>query len=262
MKKTDIFNDSALVTDENANVSGKMDYYVYALLSPQDNIIFYIGKGKNGRIMDHVEEAKRNLQKQNVRSDKVEKILSILLDKKQVKFVILRSGLSEQAAYQLEGMMIDFLTCKDYDFSKIAELKNIQSGHNDDTNGMMTFDDMQRIANAKPAQILDNEHLLAISINGSFFKTGRNVYKAVRSSWKIDIKHAQNANYVLAVFQGVIVGIYKNMKWYKANQPNSNAPARYEFTADEVTVGDVYNRLYYRIWELGYGNGNPIRYNY
>ena len=37
-------------------VKQKLGYYVYALVDPRDNKIFYIGKGINNRIFQHEEK--------------------------------------------------------------------------------------------------------------------------------------------------------------------------------------------------------------
>ena len=247
-------------TTVEATVDEKLEYYVYALLDPTDNVIFYVGKGKNGRIVDHIKEAKAALKSQRKQSKKVERILKVLTDLGQIKFLILRSGLSEKNAYEVEGTMIDFLMNKDYDFSRIADLQNVQGGHHNDTNGMMTFDDMQRIVSSEPAIINDGEKILAISINSSYFPSKRDVYAAVRSCWHVDVKHAQRARYIATVFQGVIVGLYENAHWQEVMP--SETPSRYEFNADQVEDQDVKDRLLYHKWMLGFGSGNPIRYNY
>ena len=245
--------------DTESAIDEKLEYYVYALLDP-DNVIFYIGKGKNGRIIDHIKEAEAALKNQSKRSEKVERILKILSDGYQVKFLMLRSGLSEKNAYEVEGMMIDFLTNQDFGFSHIADLQNVQNGHHNDINGMMNFDDMQRIVSAQPAIIKDGEKIMAISINASYFPNKRNVYAAVRYCWHVDVKHAQRARYIAAVFQGVIVGLYENAQWHEVIPHET--PSRYEFNANEVESQDVKGRLLYHKWTLDFGSGNPIRYNY
>lgn len=259
MVKKETFNDSATVTT-NANIPLQANYYVYALLDPQNNEIFYIGKGKNGRIMDHVAEAKKAMSGIVNPSNKVKRIISILNNQNTCpKFVVLRSGLSEETAYEVEGMMIDFLTCTDYDFCGIADLQNIQSGHHNDTNGIQTLDDLRRVMNATDCVILDDEKILAISINQTYFSTHRNVYQAVRSCWYINLQRARRADYVVAVFQGVIVGVYEHVIWSPVTKMS---PVRHEFTATPVTNQVVLNRLLYKKWTLGFGSGCPIRYTY
>ena len=260
MAKQDVFNDAACIENTTFAIPQQTEYYVYALLDPQNNEIFYIGKGKNGRIMDHIAEAKRAISSITEPNAKVQRIIDILNKQKECpKFVILRSGLTEETAYQVEGVMIDFLNCKDYNFNGVADLQNIQSGHHDDTNGIQTLDDLRRLINAKEYIIKENEKILAISINQSFFLRHRNVDQAVRSSWHINLQRAKRAQYIVAIFQGVIVGVYENAVW---SPVKASFPTRYEFTATKVTTQSVQKRMYYHKWPLKFGSGNPIRYTY
>ena len=41
----------------NQNVKEAIAYYVYALVDPRDQKIFYIGKGKDNRVFQHAEAA-------------------------------------------------------------------------------------------------------------------------------------------------------------------------------------------------------------
>lgn len=243
----------------NGPITDKANYYVYALLDPANNEIFYIGKGKNQRVVDHIKEALNCYQKMTNPSAKVQRILSILQNQQTLpKFIFLRTGLTEQAAYELEGMMIDFLLkYKWFNFLKIADLTNIQNGHHNDVNGIKDMDDLRRILLAEDAVINKTDKILAISINNSYFLANKNVYDAVRSSWSVDVRRANRADYVVAVYQGVIIGVFENVKWTKV--ANSD---RHEFTATQVTDPGILNRLYYHKWTLGFGSGQPLRYNY
>jgi hypothetical protein len=75
-------------------------YYVYTLAYP-DGTVFYVGKGKNDRLKQHVTEAKRG-----VRSPKCDVIRQILSKGGRVKTEVVQSGLTNEEAINLEIQLI------------------------------------------------------------------------------------------------------------------------------------------------------------
>ncbi len=55
-----------------------LKHYVYELVDPMDNIVFYVGKGKDNRMYDHVKKVKSNSNNQsNVnKNNKIREILN------------------------------------------------------------------------------------------------------------------------------------------------------------------------------------------
>ena len=90
----------------NQHTIEALAYYVYALVDPRDNRIFYIGKGKGNRVFQH---AKDSLN-EDYQSLKLDIIRSILSEGKEVGLYILRHNLNEETAYIVESVLIDMLT--------------------------------------------------------------------------------------------------------------------------------------------------------
>ena len=176
--------------------------------------------------------------------------------------VFLRTGLSESTAYEVEGMMIDFLKWKDYKFVQNADVKNIQNGHHNDTNGIKNLLGSEILTVKDDINILEGERVMAISINESYFKRFGDVYQSVRYCWHISPNRARKAKYILAVLFGVVVGVYENAKWQKAMNRPQGQPDRYEFDAQAVKDPKVLSRFYLKRNTLLFGSGFPIRYNY
>lgn len=105
------------------SVKEAIKYYVYALVDPRDNQIFYIGKGKGNRVFQHAEDACND----NDSSLKFDTIRSIIHEGKKVEYYILRHNLSEDEAYLIESTLIDMLTYPK--FNKKNQLTNISAGH-------------------------------------------------------------------------------------------------------------------------------------
>lgn len=84
----------------------ELGYYVYSLTDPRNNKIFYIGKGCGNRVFQHCEAA---LQ-ENEESLKLNLIREIIYSGAEVEHYILRHKLTEEEAFQIESVLIDFLT--------------------------------------------------------------------------------------------------------------------------------------------------------
>ena len=103
----------------------ELQSYVYALVDPRNDCIFYIGKGKGNRVFQHAEDAlQENTDSHNL---KLETIRSIHKDGLKVKHYIIRHKLSDETAFLVESVLIDMLSYTK--FNKENLLTNITSGH-------------------------------------------------------------------------------------------------------------------------------------
>ena len=131
-----------MVKEFNPSVIEALQYYVYCLVDPRDNRIFYIGKGKGNRVFQH---AKASLN-ENEHSLKLDIIRSILKEGKEVKHYIIRHNLTEETAITLESTLIDLLTYEK--FNKTNQLANIVAGHHQWDEGIKSVDEINIISYA------------------------------------------------------------------------------------------------------------------
>lgn len=82
-------------------------YYVYELIDPVNNEVFYIGKGKGNRVSHHVQQFKRNSKHQS-NKDKVNRIRSILDMNLEVIENIIQVFDTQEEAIEFESEMIAF----------------------------------------------------------------------------------------------------------------------------------------------------------
>jgi hypothetical protein len=88
-------------------VSEKIGFYVYLLIDPRDESVFYVGKGTGNRCFAHLEEARRMLADTVAGYEKLARIREIESTGAAVKIHILRHGLSESVAFHVESAAID-----------------------------------------------------------------------------------------------------------------------------------------------------------
>src|SRR5258706_7895138 len=76
----------------------KLGYYVYLLRDPKTHKVFYVGKGTGNQIFAHINSAISS----PLDSDKLDKIRSIQSKGLQVRHSIIRHGLTEKEALEIE----------------------------------------------------------------------------------------------------------------------------------------------------------------
>ena len=143
----------------NQNTIEALAYYVYALVDPRDNRIFYIGKGKGNRVFQH---AKDSLN-EDYQSLKLDIIRSILSEGKEVGLYILRHNLDEETAYIVESVLIDMLTYNK--FNKMNILTNIVAGYHQWDEGIKDVNEINTIYNCDKIDIRQGDTLLLVSLN-------------------------------------------------------------------------------------------------
>lgn len=84
--------------------SAPLGFYVYFLIDPLDDKIFYVGKGKGNRAKAHEIEAKKNTFNN---ASKIKKIRSIWDQNNDVKIIVFCDDLQEKQAFYLEKAFID-----------------------------------------------------------------------------------------------------------------------------------------------------------
>lgn len=246
----------------------ELKYYVYALVDPRDGKIFYVGKGKGNRVFQHVKDA---LGKET-ESDKLDIIRKIIDEGKDVQYYILRHGLTESQAFEMESLMIDFLT---YDkFKKdVANITNIVAGHHTDIRGIMSIDDVRDFLNAEKIENLAGilapyGNVLAISINGTYTSGASEdeVYKAVRRSWSVNLSRVKKCKYVLAVANGIIRGVFvpEPNSWRLVPEDGENKrefDKKKKLSKEEKEgLKELKEQVCNRRANIGFGSGQPLKY--
>jgi hypothetical protein len=229
-----------------------LGYYVYRLIDPRNGHTFYIGKGKNNRVFQHL-KLEPNLDGEDDEDLKISLIREVKLAGLEPILIIHRHGLEENESFEVEAALID----------AFPEVLNIQGGKGSNDFGPMNT---HQIIQKYSAQIAEFRHkLLLITVNNSVEK--RSIYDATRMAWKVSVSRAEKSEYVLAIVQGMIVEVFKPFEWKNTTIKNfpsriHDSPDRYGFEGERAE--DSIRSLYVgkRIPDdlRKRGAANPIRY--
>ena len=212
---------------------GEKKYYVYALCD-ENNVPFYIGKGCGERVMQHEADAlkaltapTKDIENKKEFSEKIQKLIE---KKDRVQCVIIKWGLSEKEAFMCESALINLLA-----FArnvKIEALTNIVNGHaseaeknsvadvatkartldqflqecaiqSRDVNNIRTENGVPKVAFIKINELYRD----CLNADGS--ADNEKIKDVVRAMWRISEWRCRKIEYIFALYQGRVVGVFK-----------------------------------------------------
>jgi hypothetical protein len=196
-------------------VARKLGHYVYLLTDPRNRTVFYVGKGKNGRILAHLRGEENAITKkmEEIRTAGAEPLMEILAH-----------GLGKQEAHKIESAAIDLLL-------DLGNLVNAVRGHGAKT-GRMGLSDAIAYHTKVKAKFRKDDRLILIRIN-KLYRYGMSdsdLYDATRSAWRVDADRCKRAEYALAVFQGVVREVYAITGWFPAGTTLNFRPSKLGIT--------------------------------
>lgn len=194
------------LTLQKLNMNG--EYYVYGLIDPRTNRLFYIGKGTGNRVFQHVAESSKYPDSEK---EKLATINEIENNGYKVRHLLIHWGLSETEAFACEASLINLMN-----FLSPTALTNIVAGHH--STGCMSTEDIETQLGAEPLLDKDIKHkLLVIKVNKLFHwnMTDAEIYDIVRGIWRADIRKARQADYVIGIYNNLVIGCYRPSTWHR-----------------------------------------------
>ena len=224
------------------SVIEQLKSYVYLLRDPRNGSVFYVGKGKSNRVFEHVNCAITK----HTASDKLDTIREIGAAGKAVEHYILRHGLTDATAFEVEAALIDFIGIKN--------LSNLQRGFRSSGYGLKTTDEL--IAMYTAPEFSTSLPVLLININKLFSRemTTDDVYEATRKEWFIGPRR-EKAKYAIATYRGLTRNVFSIESWHKIGK------RRWGFVgvpADETIQSELGLKSIRHLVKKG--AANPIRY--
>jgi hypothetical protein len=232
------------------DVRKKLGIYVYLYVDPQTKKPFYVGKGSGNRAFSHI--------KANAKSS-VSKILRELRKGNlKPRIEILRHGLTEKEAFQVEASAIELLD--------LDQLANEVHGHGKVHGPRAVWSEVENQFTAAEASILEPAILLNISRSYLTAVKPSQLYDVTRSAWTVNLKKAGKAKYAFAMYAGVVREVYKIQHWLKAGTTltsleNRRKPAkgRWEFVGSLAPQEVRRRHIGKRVKGLVLSQ-NPVRY--
>ena len=211
-------------------------FYVYALVDPRDDKVFYIGKGTGNRVFSHEFESGKS---RKAEKQKLQKIQDIEKNGYCVKRLIVNRGLSEAESFAAEATLINLLK-----FMPDIQLANEVAGHH--IHECLTAEEFEILYGAVPLKKEDIKHnILVIKINKMYRRdmSEAELYDAVRGFWAASLRsiRTRNVEYVFGVYNGLIVAVYKPDSWHYGYEM-TDVPQR------DILTDEDYERLKNRIY--------------
>ncbi len=228
------------------SVVEQIEHYVYYLKDPRDDEIFYIGKGRGNRVFQHVQCSLDS----PAENEKLDRIREISKSGNRVQHFILRHGLQESVALEVEAAVIDILG--------LTNLSNLQAGHKSGDFGLQTTEQISSMYESKPFEP-DGTPLLLININRLYYRTmsEEDLYQATRKSWVVG-ERREKAVYAIPTFRGLTREVYKINRWLPSP---TDGPRRWMFEG-KIAQPEIRKKFRYKSIEAYFKKGaaNPIRF--
>ena len=175
--------------------------------------IFYVGKGKGRRLLQHLKDAQKG-EDINVENRKIQKIREI--GDKRLGCTILRRGISDREAFHVEAATIDLLRSTTFWNVKGAIL-NIQSGHGLNTNGIINIVQFTTMK-TKYVDILKSETLLCLNVTMKELIRTPIIPQLIHGKkWRVEEEEARKATYTVVECDNVVIAVFKSDCWKSNN---------------------------------------------
>jgi uncharacterized protein len=189
--------------------------YVYMLVDPHTQRPFYIGKGVDDRCWHHLWWAAHPASAPAGEDLKLDTIRSLTADHSRVQVLVVRHGLTEREAFEVEAAVIDAMRWVH------VELTNKVVGH-DTARGLMSASEVEASHGARAVELDPLQRIVLVKIPKLYDRTRGSdaLYEAARKWWRVGA-HARDGatavQWAFAVVDGVIRGCWRIDRWEAAS---------------------------------------------
>ena len=184
-----------------------LGYYVYTLIDPRTETVFYVGKGKGERVFAHVKGEIDNPSE----TATINLIRKIREEGHALKNEVMRHGMTETEAFEVESALIDYI--------RLPNLTNIASGIHMEERGRMSVEEVIARYSAKPITIQENAILIKVSRSYEWNINPQDLYDTTRGDWILGPRR-KKAKYAFSIYKGVVREVYRINAWGPIENPN------------------------------------------
>ncbi len=183
-------------------------FYVYALRDPRNHEVFYIGKGKDERILQHVVEAGKNPQSEKAKLKRIQEIEAAGLS---VEHLFLRTGMkTESEAFAIEQAVIDAFLANRATSSGSSTLTNLVAGHEHSDVGLASLETvLARLGKKQTPEIEFPVLVLKLNQKWQPDMSQESLLEVSRGVWGVGKETREKAKIALVISFGVIRGVYE-----------------------------------------------------
>lgn len=185
-----------------------LGYYVYALRDPRNHEVFYIGKGKGERILQHVAEAGKNPKSEKAKLKRIQQIESKGLS---VEHLFLRTGMkSESEAFAVEQAVIDAFLANRATSTGPSALTNLVAGHEHSAVGLASLETVLA-RHGKARTPATKRPILVLKLNQKWQPdmNQESLLEVSRGVWGVGKETRDKAEIALVISFGIVRGVYE-----------------------------------------------------
>ena len=190
-------------------VAEQLAHYVYRLIDPRDGETFYVGKGTGDRIFQHARGDYSEIQDEDSRSLKEQRIEEIQVEGLEVQHVVHRHGIQDPSvAFEVEAAVIDVY----------PDLTNEAGGHGSGERGPRTTEEL--IAQYGAEFLRVRHRFLLVSVSAKLSDDESTIYQAARYAWRMGRAQVEKCDLVLARDGAIVIGAFRPNEWLEATPKN------------------------------------------
>ncbi|MCH5167451.1 MAG: hypothetical protein J1F35_06100 [Erysipelotrichales bacterium] len=214
-----------------------LKYYVYVLIDPRDNYIFYVGEGYGDRVFDHEKEVENNYCPEKEKHRRIKEIQDAGL--KIIKMIGPSNLRDQKEAQNVETGILWILKLQGH------KLTNIQSGHHENYFKFKTVEEIEYQLATNFMEQDKNDKIIYVNVSRSLDlnKTyTEDEYKELfLGDWIIDKYNLEKANKLCVCYNGIIRKVYSidsyipvsktgagATKWKIKGEPIDDSPYLYK----------------------------------